>query len=130
MTSTPVFFVPAATAETQEQVFGEFAKWCGVSAPPAERRIYSIVFVHDGDVWTATVGESLQGERTRTTKVRGQKVERTSHVSDPALVLAIFPGSPFMVVTNHKIAGNVGSRWENPFLAGQPRSVTYFAVQQ
>ena len=130
MTATSAFFVPAATAETQEQVFHEFAKWCGVSAPPVERRIYSIVFGHDGEVWTATVGESLRGERTRTTKARGQKVERTTQVSDPALVLAIFPGSPFMVVTNHNIAGNVGSRWANPFLAGQPKSVTYFAVTQ
>lgn len=130
MATTPAFFVPAASAETQEQVFDEFAKWCGISAPPLERRIYSIVFSHDGEVWIATVGESLRGERTRTTKARGQKVERTTQVSDPAVVLAIFPGSPVMVVTNHNIAGNVGSRWANPFLAGQPKSVTYFAGKQ
>ena len=124
MTTIPAFFVPAATAETQESVFQDFAKWCGVSAPAVERRIYSIVFGHDGEVWTATVGESLRGEHTKTTKVRGKKVERTSQVGDPALVLAIFPGSPFMVVTNHNIAENVRSRWANPFLTGQPKSIT------
>ena len=128
MTTPPAFFIPAATAETQESVLQEFAKRCGVSVPAVERRVYSIVFGHNGEVWAATVGESLRGEQTRTTKVRGKKVERTTQVSDPALVLAIFPGSPFMVVTNHNIAGNVGSRWANPFLAGQPKSITYFAV--
>ena len=130
MTTTPAFFVPAATAENQESVFQDFAKWCSVPAPAVESRIYSIVFGHDGEVWTATVGESLRGERTKTVKAQGKKVERTSQVSDPAVVLAIFPGSPFMVVTNHNIAGNVGSRWANPFLAGQPKSITYFAAKQ
>ena len=130
MATTPDFFVPAATTETQEQVFTDFAKWCGIAVPPAERRVYSIVFGHDGETWIATVGESLHGTRTRTSTVRKQKVERTTQISDPAIVLAIFPGSPFMVVTNHNIVGNVGSRWANPFLAGQPKSVTYFVVKK
>lgn len=126
MTAPPAFFVPAATPENQEQVFGEFAKWCGVSPPPLDKRIYSIVFGHDGEIWTATVGETLRGERTRTSSVRGKKVERITHVSDPALVLAIFPGSPYQVVTNHNVPENVGSRWVNPFLAGPPKSITHF----
>lgn len=127
MSQAPVFFVPAATAETQESVYANFANWCGVSVPPATKRVFSIVFRHNGEVWHATVGETMHGTKYSTHKVKGKKVERSQAVSDPALVLAIFPGSPFMVITNHRIAGNVGSRWENPFLAGEPESVTHFA---
>lgn len=130
MNTPSAFFVPDATAEDQEQVFAEFAKWCGVPLPPIDKRIYSITFGHDGEVWIATVGETLRGERTKTSTVRGKKVGRTTPVSDPARVLAIFPGSPFQVVTDHNIARNVGSRWTNPFLAGHPKSVTYFGGKQ
>lgn len=68
----------------------------------------------------------MRGAKYSAHKIKGQKTERLQSVSDPALVLAIFPGIPYMVVTNHRIAGNVGSRWENPFLAGTPESVTHF----
>ncbi len=127
MISGPAFFVPAATAENQESVYADFAKWCGRPVPSQDRRIYSITYMHDGTEWTATIGEHLRGMRRITTRSRGQKIERVQRVSDPAIVLAIFPGVPFMVVTNHRIAGNVGSAWENPFLAGQPTDITYFS---
>lgn len=131
MAEAPQFFVPAATPDNQESVYADFARWCGCPVPSLERRIYSITYVHDGEEWTATVGESLRGRRFRTTRSRGVKVEREQPVSDPAIVLAIFPGVPYMVVTNHRIGGrNVGSAWENPFLAGQPKSVTYFSKPQ
>jgi hypothetical protein len=129
MTTTPAFFVPAATADTQESVYSDFARMCGVPVPPVAERVHSIVFKHDGEVWHATVGETMHGTKYSTHKVKGTKVERSQPVSDPALVLAIFPGSPFMVVTNHRIVGNVGSRWENPFLAGRPETITRFARQ-
>lgn len=128
MSQAPGFFVPAATAETQESVYAGFADWCGVSVPPLTERIYSIVFKHNGETWRATVGEPMRGTKYITRRVRGKKVERSEATSDPALVLAIFPGTPFMVVTNHRIAGNVGSGWENPFLAGSPESVTRFSL--
>ncbi len=127
MPEIPTFFVPAATSENQESVYASFAEWCKCAVPALEKRIYSITYIHDSEEWTATVGESLRGIRRRTSRSGGRKVERTSHLSDPAIVLAIFPGSPFMVVTNHRIAGNVGSAWENPFFAGTPTSVTYFS---
>jgi hypothetical protein len=123
----PRFFVPAATPDTQESTYSEFARWCGRSVPPPGERVYSIVFKHDGDVWTATVGETLRGVHNSTHKVRGNKVERSKEIGDTARVLAIFPGDPFMVVTDHRIAGNFGSRWENPFLAGKPQTTTYFS---
>lgn len=129
MAAAPPFFVPAATTDNQESVYAEFARWCSRPVPSLERRIYSIAFVHDGEEWTATVGETLRGKRFRTTHSRGMKIEREQPVSDPAIVLAIFPGIPYIVVTNHRIGGrNVGSRWENPFFAGEPDSVTLFSV--
>jgi hypothetical protein len=127
MLDAPAFFVPAATLETQESVYTQFAKWCGIPAPPTDKRVYSIVFSHDGEIWHATVGESMHGTRYSTHKMKGKKVERSQPVNDPALVLAIFPGSPYIVVTNHLIAENVHSRWANPFLAGEPKTITRFA---
>ena len=128
MPENPTFFVPAATPENRESVYASFAEWCKCPVPTLEKRIFSITYVHDGEEWTATVGESLRGTRLRTSRSGGRKTERTSHLSDPAIVLAIFPGSPFMVVTNHRIAGNVGSAWENPFFVGRPTSISYFSV--
>jgi hypothetical protein len=128
MSDAPAFFLPAATPENQEEMFAELAKWCDRAVPPLAGRIYSITYVHDVAEWTATVGNTLRGVRRRVTRSRGKKIERTELESDPATVLAIFPGEPFMVVTNHGIGGNVGSAWVNPFMAGRPRSVTYFSV--
>jgi hypothetical protein len=128
MTNTPAFFVPAATPDNEEEVYREFARWCHRSVPERHRRIYSIRYTHDGEEWTATVGQPLRGTRYKTTRVRGQKIERAQPVADPAIVLAIFAEEPFMVVTNHRIGGNVGSRWENPFMAGRPDFVTYFTT--
>lgn len=131
MAEAPHFFVPAATIEDQESVYADFARWCGRVVPSPNRRIYSITFIHDGEEWTATVGEPLRGKRFRTSRSRGMGIESEQPISDPAIVLAIFPGSPYMVVTNHRLGGrNVGSRWENPFFAGEPESITYFSNAQ
>src|SRR6267143_4823594 len=108
MADAPSFFVPAATPDNQESVYAGFAEWCQRPVSPLERRIYSITYVHDGDEWTATVGEALRGIRYRTSRSKGKKIERTNQIGDPAIVLAIFPGVPFKVVTNHRIGGNIG----------------------
>ena len=132
MTQAPSFFVPAATPETQESVFADLARIAQRSVPPLAERIYSITYLHDGEEWTATVGESLRGISRKITRSKGKKKERLCPVADPAIVLAIFPGVaifpavPYIVVTNHGLPGNVGSAWENTFLAGQPKSVTRF----
>jgi len=128
MTDAPTFFVPAATPDNQESVYSGFAEWCHRPVPKPTERIYSITYIHDGEEWTATVGEALRGVRHRITRSHGKKLEQTIPLSDPAVVLAIFPGVPFMVVTNHHLVGNIGSAWENPFLAGQPKTVIYFSV--
>ncbi len=127
LNDTPVFFVPAATDENRESVYAGFAKMCGVSAPELSKRVYSITFRHNGDVWVATVGERLQGKKYTTKRIGGVTHERSQALGDPALVLAIFPGVPFQVVTDHDLARSVGSRWANPFLAGSPDSIGYFS---
>jgi hypothetical protein len=45
-------------------------------------------------------------------------------LSDDANVIAIFPGVPYYVW--HNGASKV---WDNPFLAGEPFEITYFAVR-
>src|SRR4051812_15921217 len=87
------FFVPTATAENQEQVFADFARWCGSPVLDPKERVYSITYDHDGVHWTATVGEPLRGWKLHTYKPRGKKREEHKvPVEDPAVVLAIFPG--------------------------------------
>ena len=123
----PAFFVPAATPEDQESVYADFAKLCHCPAPNLEYRVYSITFSNDGETWTATVGESLRGTKVRLMRRRGNKVEQSISLGDPATVLAIFPGVPYQVVTNEGIGRRVGSRFANPFLAGEPSDVVLFA---
>lgn len=126
------FFLPhfsdAVTADNQEEVYKAFAALCRQSPP--SRRIYSIDYRHDGSEWTATVGQQLKGVKITTTRSRGQKIERRLPVYDSATVLAIFPGDPYFVVTNCRFTEGVRSYWENPFMAGRPTSVTYFATTE
>jgi len=123
--STPKFFVPEpAKSDKQEETYAEFARMAGREIP--ERRIYSITFVHDGEEWTATVGEQLRGIKRRMTRSKGQRIERTTSISDTAIVLAIFQGTPYIVVTDKGISQKY-SKWENPFMAGSPIAVKYFA---
>jgi hypothetical protein len=120
------FFVPAATTENIDEVYTSFAKMCHASVPPPDRRIYSIRFIHDGEEWIATVGEKLRGTRTRTRQRGGRNVDVTNQLSDAATVLAIFSGTPYLVVTNARPITGIVSAWVNPFMAGQPESVTFF----
>lgn len=130
MPNVPVFFVPWASPETQEADYAGLAKFSGVAVPPLANRVYSIAFEHDGEHWTATVGKPLLGVRYRTVRTRGQEVERRDPLHDPAVVLAIFEGYPYKVVTDHRLVRNVGSKWENPFFVGEPGSVTRFATRR
>jgi hypothetical protein len=124
MSDEPNFFFPQVEPEKQEAAYAEVAAWSHQTIP--ERRIYSITYAHDGEEWTATVGEFMSGVRYRTRRSRGERIETKQHLSDSAMVLAIFPGVPFFVVTD---SGGGRSKWENPFMAGRPKKVKYFAVQ-
>jgi hypothetical protein len=127
----PVFFLPEVEPSKYEEIYRDLARRCG-QMPEVGERIYSIKFSGNGDTWTATVGQRLTG--TTTMKPRG-KPARQQGISDTATVLAIFPGPPCYVVWTNKGMGNVDnttgqvrSRFENPFLAGEPSHIEYFAT--
>lgn len=119
----PAFFVPMVMPEKQAECYVEFARMIGRVVPAPGSRVYSITFSHNGERWTATVGEQLRGSVTKTSRVRGQKIERTVALSNGSTVMAIYPGVPFHVW--HDYASRA---WANPFLTGEPTSITYFAV--
>ena len=127
MPQTLPFFVPGAPAEDQEDVFVELARFDGQPVPQLSERVYSITYDHDGGKWTATVGETLRGVRRMRTRSEGRPVVREMPIFDSALVLAIFPGNPYLVVTDSRPIGRVRSGWRNPFLASAPKSVTRFS---
>lgn len=120
--AAPTFFLPGAKPGSEEETYAELARVCRASVPEPDKRIYSIEYAHDGVEWTATVGETLQGVERRTVRRKGQRTERTTSHGDSATVRAIFTGIPYMVVTD-----GYRTRWANPFLAGEPRRVTYFS---
>jgi hypothetical protein len=121
------FFVPAAESPEQaEEVYAQLAAWCSRPVPAASSRVRRIVWLHDGEEWVAEVGQTLRGTRSRRLRRQGQMREVSTPLSDPATVLAIFPGSPYFVVTNGPGVANVRSTWENPFMAGQPSRVELF----
>lgn len=117
----PIFFVPSTKPKQQEEKYAELATLCKCRIPPADERIYSITFARNNDLWTATVGRRLRGLRVREMRTRGAVLERHTRLLDPAVVTAIFPGVSYMVA----IEG--ASEWQNPLLAGEPRSIIYFA---
>ncbi len=120
------FFVPHAEPESAEKIYADLARFARCVVPPAGRRIASIQFRHDGEDWTATVGAQLTGVRVETKRRKAGKVTVRTPLSDAAVVLAIFEGHPYIVVTDSRPLGDKSSHWVNPFLAGQPTAVTYF----
>lgn len=123
MANPPAFFVPKLEPGEFEECYLALAAAANCAAPPLGSRIYSISFSSNGEQWTATVGQQLRGSVVKTSRRRGQRVEHTMHLSNSSTVLAIFPGVPFQVW--HDQASRV---WANPFLAGQPTSITYFSA--
>ena len=121
------FFVPNAHPGKDEDLYASLAKMAGRSPLPPGERIQSISWSHNGEEWVATVGEQLRGTKTQMRTRQKKRVEVTERLKDPATVLAIFPGSPYMVVTNLGLDA-VRSHWANPFMAGQPNSVRLFDV--
>jgi hypothetical protein len=125
----PPFFVPGCDPSKQEAVYQELARRAAQWGVPLDigQRIYSITFIQDGkEQWTATVGEQLRGHTVADPQARAKKRRFSRPLSDPAKVLAIFAGAPYVVVTDARINPDVRSTFESPFLAGIPTSVTYF----
>jgi hypothetical protein len=59
----PPFFVPGVDSDKAEEAFAVLAKFAGCSAPPPDKRVWRIEWVHDGERWTAEVGKPMHGEK-------------------------------------------------------------------
>ena len=120
------FFLPrSADPEQAERLYDALAEFAGSEPAPPGRRVQGIGFAADGAQWVAQVGEELRGERTTQQLRRGELVERTEHLSSSSRVLAIYPGTPFVVVTDAQPITGAPSEWANPFTA-VPHDVTWF----
>lgn len=109
----PAFFVPHIKPEKSEEAYAELAAACHCGVPGPNERVYSITFTHDGETWTATVGEQLKGNKT-VTRGRGRtKSEYNVPLSNASTVMAIFPNVPYFVWHD-----GVSHQWANPFMAG------------
>lgn len=120
------FFFPRADDDEQaERLYDALAEFAGAEPAPAGRRVHAIAFPHDGARWVARVGEELSGRRTTQQLRRGELIERTEHLASPSRVLAIYPGTPYVVVTDAQPITGTPSEWANPFTA-TPDEVTWF----
>ena len=120
------FFLPRASDDEQaERLYDALAEFAGCEPAPPAGRVHSIAFTHDGAQWVAEVGEELSGQRTTQQLRRGELIERTEVLTSTSRVLAVYPGTPYVVVTDAQpITGNP-SEWANPFTA-QPDEVVLF----
>lgn len=95
------FFVPAADSPEQtEELYGQLAKIADTPPIDLEYRIFAILFRHNGEEFEARVGESVVGKFSK----------------DNAVVLAIFDGDPYTIVTS--AAAGHASHWHNPIYVG------------
>jgi len=120
------FFVPRASDDEQgERLYDALAEFAGCEPAAPGRRVQAISFAQDGARWTAEVGAELTGVRTTSRLRRGELIERTEELSSPSRVLAVYPGTPFTVVTDAQPITSASSEWANPFTV-EPDEVTYF----
>lgn len=120
------FFLPRASDDEQaERLYDALAEFAGCEPAPPGQRVQSIAFTQDGARWVAAVGQELAGRRTTQQLRRGELIERTEELSSASRVLAVYPGTPFTVVTDAQPITGTPSEWANPFTA-QPDQVTWF----
>ena len=120
------FFLPRASDDEQaERRYDALAEFAGCEPTPADRRVRSIAFTTRAPNGVAEVGEELSGSRTTQQLRRGEFVERTDRLSSSTRVLAVYPGTPFVVVTDAQPITGASSEWTHPFSV-QPDRVSYF----
>jgi hypothetical protein len=120
------FFLPRASDDEQaERLYDALAEFAGCEPAPPGQRVQSIAFTQDGARWVAEVGEELSGQRTTQQLRRGELLEHTETLASSTRVLAVYPGTPFVVVTDAQPITGTPSEWANPFHA-RPDRVTYF----
>jgi hypothetical protein len=118
MTEPPVFFLPHAPTDQQEDIYEFMAAKNERNVPCMGKRVYAITFELESAIWAATVGEQLC---VRKKQVQGGIMSERP-VKDSALVLAIFPPDPYCVVAD--LASN--SRFVSPFIVTSPTAIECF----
>ncbi len=103
------FFLPVTAEDEYEQRYAELARFAGASVPAPPARLWSVQWVHNGEMWEATVGELLV------------RVRPTPRVQDSAAVMAIFPGEPYLIVTSAQPLTSLRGDWHNPITVGAPQ---------
>jgi hypothetical protein len=121
MNAPPLFFLPHQSREKQEASFAHMAAGLNRTVPAIGERVYSISFDSDGSLWVATVGEHLRGRKP--ILVQGKNIGWGPWFDDPSLVLAIFPGAPYIVVT----LPNVHSHFRDQAFGATPFGITLFS---
>ena len=120
------FFLPRASDDEQaERLYDALAEFAGCEPAPPGNRVRSIAFTQHGARWVAAVGEELTGVRTTQQLRRGELIERTETLTSSSRVLAVYPGTPFTVVTDAQPITGAPSEWANPFTV-EPGRVTWF----
>ena len=122
--SAVIFSVPGFDPEEAEDAYQAMAGACGYPVPEPGRRVASISFVDDLGTWTATVGERLIGAANQG-RVHGDQSQDITERHAAVTVMAIFPGTPYLVVTNGPPLGNAYSDLPNPIHA-TPQHVELF----
>lgn len=117
----PEFFIPTVASEKLEEAYKQIAAHVGAVPLPTGERVHSMTWRHDGVVWTATVGETLQGIETVVTGRGRDRREREVPRSTNDTVLAIFPGVPGLIAHDRK-----SRYWNMPILTGPALSITRF----
>jgi hypothetical protein len=126
MAAVVAFFLPRASDDEQaERLYEALAEFAGCEPAPPGRRVHAIAFDQDGARWVAEVGAELRGERTTQHLRRGELIERTETLTSATRVLAVYPGRPFVVVTDAQPITGTPSEWANPFPV-EPDEVTLF----
>ena len=121
------FFLPRASDDDQaERLYEALAEFAGCEPAPPGRRVQAVAFRQDGAEWVAEVGRELHGQRTTTTLRRGELLEHTEDLTSTARVLAVYPGTPYLVVTDAQPITGTPSEWANPFPVAGPDRVTLF----
>jgi len=135
------FFVPGAAdaglpgaglPDANEAAYRRLAELAGAVPATPGRRIRQVAFKVGRESWTAEVGRKTAGTRPEHRRRKGEFTTTTRTLSGHATVLAIFEGTPFVIVTDEQRAASdppasESSPSTNPILIGKPSRVAYFA---
>ena len=119
----PRFFLPYLSRESEEASFAHLAQQCERAVPAPGARVCSISFERSGITWIARVGERLRGRKP--IRFKRKETGQWRDIRDTALVLAIFPGEPYIVVTYP--GGN--SHFRGNRLYATPTGVELFSLE-